>query len=110
MNPFTRRQFTSATLTAMAGAAAGKAAPSDRLTMGLIGGGPRGMYVLGEFLKHSDIHFVAVCDCFAERRTRAKQLVDQQYGNTECTAYRFHEQLLERKDRKSTRLNSSHLG
>ena len=82
----------------MAGAAAGKAAPSDRLTMGLIGGGPRGMYVLGEFLKHSDIHFVAVCDCFAERRTRAKQLVDQQYGNADCTAYRFHEQLLERKD------------
>jgi predicted dehydrogenase len=98
MNSLTRRQFTSGTLTAMASAAAGSAAPSDRLTMGIIGAGSRGMYVLGEFLKHSDIHFVAVCDCFAERRTKAKQLVDQTYGNADCTTYRFHEQLLERKD------------
>ena len=98
MDSLTRRQFTSRSVGAMAAAAAGKAAPSDSLTMGLIGAGPRGMYVLSEFLKHSDIRFVAVCDCFAERRNQAKQAVDQMYGNTGCASYRFHEQVLERKD------------
>jgi len=71
---------------------------SDRITMGAIGNGPRGMYVLGNFLKSNDVAMVAVADCFAERRHAAKQLIDQHYGNDSCKEYQFHEQILERRD------------
>lgn len=76
----------------------GATPPSDRITMAAIGNGPRGMYVLGHFLKEADVHFVAVCDCFADRRAAAKIAVDQHYGNTNCKLYRFHEEILSRKD------------
>lgn len=76
----------------------GATPPSDRLTMAIIGAGPRGMYVLGQFLKEQDVRFVAACDCFASRRNEAKQVIDKQYGATDTFVYRFHEQILERKD------------
>lgn len=72
--------------------------PSDRITVGAIGNGPRGMYVLGHFLKETDVAMVAAADCFADRRSAAKQLIHQHYGNSDCKAYRFHEQILERSD------------
>ncbi len=81
-----------------AGASLAMAAPSDRITMAIIGAGPRGMYVLGEFLKDAEVRFVAACDCFAERRAAAKELVDRHYGDSGCAAYRFHEEVLERRD------------
>ena len=76
----------------------GAVAPSDRITMAAIGNGPRGMYVLGHFLKESDVRFVAACDCFADRRAEAKAAIDGHYGDTGCKTYRFHEEVLERKD------------
>ena len=76
----------------------GSTPPSDQVRMAAIGNGPRGMYVLGHFLKEADVRVVAVCDCFADRRTKAKSVVDQHYGTSDCAAYRFHEQILERKD------------
>jgi predicted dehydrogenase len=76
----------------------GATAPSDRITMAAIGNGPRGMYVLGHFLKENDVRFVAACDCFADRRAAAKTAIDQHYGDTACQTYSFHEQVLERKD------------
>jgi predicted dehydrogenase len=97
MLAISRRQFTRGTLGAVA-AASGIAAPSDRITMAIIGAGPRGMYVLSEFLKHPDVRFVAACDCFADRRARAKQLIDTHYGTADCAAHRFHEEVLERRD------------
>lgn len=76
----------------------GATPPSDRITMGVIGLGPRGQYVLENFLLEQDVHFVAACDCFAERREQGKQIIDKQYGNRDSTAHRLHEEILERKD------------
>jgi len=76
----------------------GATPPSDRLTMGVIGLGPRGQYVLENFLIEPDVHFVAACDCFAERREQGKQIIDKHYGNRDCTSHRLHEEILERKD------------
>jgi predicted dehydrogenase len=39
-----------------------------------------------------------VCDCFAERRKSAKELVDRLHRNQDCKAYRFHEEVLARPD------------
>ncbi len=74
------------------------AAPSDRITMGVIGLGPRGRYVLGHFLAQKDVRVVAVADCFADRRAAGKDLVDRHYGDNGCAAYRLHERILERSD------------
>ncbi len=73
-------------------------APSDRIALGAIGGGGRGMNDLRDFLKEKDVRCLAVCDCWANRRTRMKAMVDAHYGNQDCVAHRFHEEVLERDD------------
>ncbi len=76
----------------------GAVPPSDKVTLGAIGLGGRGLHVLGHFLDQPDVHVPAVADCFADRRRRGKELVDSKYGNGDCQAYRLHEKILERKD------------
>ncbi len=76
----------------------GGIAPSERITLGAIGLGNRGTYDLEHFLNEKDVHCVAVCDTFADRRRKGKDIVDRQYGNTDCIATRFHEDILSRGD------------
>ena len=76
----------------------GATPPSDRIVVAGIGMGGRNSRNVQEFLNQEDVRVVAVCDIFAERRDRAKQLVDGHYGNADCTAMRFHEEVLERDD------------
>ena len=40
----------------------GAVAPSERIVVGGIGIGNRGLYDLGCFLEQNDVHFAAVCD------------------------------------------------
>ena len=56
------------------------------------------MGTMPDFLAEKDLQYRAVCDCRADRRNAAKQKVDQAYGNKDCKAYRFHEELLVRRD------------
>jgi predicted dehydrogenase len=72
--------------------------PSNRITLAAIGLGGRGQYDLGHFLVEKDVQCVAVGDCFADRRTSGKALVDRHYGNQDCKATRFHEEILGRSD------------
>lgn len=69
-------------------------APSERITLGVIGLGGRNTSNLGNFLAQKDVQCVAVCDCFADRRKRGKEMVDRHYGNADCRATRWHEELL----------------
>ncbi len=83
------------------GAAMGKdgsVAASERIVLGGIGIGSRGMYDLGCFLPQPDVQFVAVCDIKAARRAAVKNMVDQKYGNQDCATYRDFRELLERDD------------
>jgi predicted dehydrogenase len=75
-----------------------KAAPSERITLGVIGIGPRATYDLGGMLKQSDCRCVAVCDVQASRRDAGKRLIDQHYGNKDCAVYRDFRELLARPD------------
>ena len=59
----------------------GVAAPSERIVMGQIGIGGRGSYDLGIFLEQPEVQFVAACDTRAERRSAAKEKVDEKYGS-----------------------------
>lgn len=76
----------------------GATAPSEQITLGAIGGGGRGMNDLRDFLKEKDVRCLAVCDCWADRRNRTKAMVDAHYGNKDCVAHRFHEDVLGRDD------------
>ena len=75
-----------------------KTAPSEKITLGVIGIGPRCTYDLKAMLKHEDVRCVAIADVQANRRQKGKELVDQYYGNTDCVLYRDFRELLGRKD------------
>jgi predicted dehydrogenase len=83
---------------AAAGGAEAKAAPSERITLGVIGIGPRATYDLGGILKQPDCQCVAVCDVQASRRDAGKRLIDNHYGNKDCVLYRDFRELLARPD------------
>jgi predicted dehydrogenase len=76
----------------------GAVPPSDRVALGYIGLGPRGMMDLREQMGVSGAQLVAVCDVWKNRRDRAKQMVDQHYRNADCKAYVDFRDLLARPD------------
>ncbi|MDD3587419.1 MAG: Gfo/Idh/MocA family oxidoreductase [Thermoguttaceae bacterium] len=76
----------------------GQTSPSNKLTMGGIGLGPRGRSDLGCFLAEDDVHFVAIADCQRSRRDKIKEIVDAKYKNTDCITYRDMYDVLDRKD------------
>jgi predicted dehydrogenase len=76
----------------------GAVAAGERITLGVIGVGPRCTYDLKSMLKEPEVHCVAICDVQAARREAAKSLVNGQYGNTDCASYRDFRELLGRKD------------
>jgi predicted dehydrogenase len=75
-----------------------RAAPSDRITLGVIGIGPRATFDLGCMLKLNDCQCVAICDVQSSRRDAGKKLVDKHYGNQDCKLYRDFRELLARRD------------
>jgi len=106
-----RRTFLAATAQAVGAAAlptivsakalgleVGAAAAGERLTLGVIGFGPRCKYVLTEMLKFPDVQCVAIADVQAVQRDAAKAFVDGHYGTTDCVVYRDMRELLARPD------------
>ncbi len=77
---------------------AGTAAPSQRLTMGVIGIGGQGMLNLRNFLTCEDVRILAVCDVDRNHLLAAKSVVDETYQNQDCTAYNDFRELLARAD------------
>ena len=76
----------------------GAVAPSEKITLGVIGIGPRCRYVLNGMLAHPDVQCVAIADVQASRRAIGKKLVDDRYGNEDCVLFRDFRELLDRKD------------
>lgn len=76
----------------------GAAAPSQRITMGVIGYGGRCGAILPHFLMFDDVQCVAVSDCRSERLAAAKKVVDTKNGNQDCAAYPDFRELLGRRD------------
>ena len=74
------------------------AAASERLTLGVIGFGPRCKYVLTEMLKFPDVQCVAIADVQKRCRDEGKQLVDAAYGTSGCTTTGDMRELLARAD------------
>ena len=83
-----------------------KAAPSNRITVGMIGMGRQAMYSnLKAFLESPDTQVVAVCDVDAWRLDRAHQAVEKHYAGEKqrgsskgCSAHRDFREVLARDD------------
>lgn len=76
----------------------GATPPSEKITLGVIGIGPRCTYDLTAMLKLEDVRCVAIAEVQAKRREAGKKLVDESYGNSDCKLYRDFRELLDRKD------------
>ena len=62
----------------------GTVAPSERTVMASIGLGIQGTGLMRAFLSQKGAHVVAVCDVRESQRQKAKAIVDQHYGNSDC--------------------------
>lgn len=77
----------------------GKSAPSNRITVGMIGMGRQAVYAnLPPFLNSDDVKVVAVCDVDKWRLDNAKKKVDDHYKNKDCKAYGDWRSVVRRKD------------
>ncbi len=76
----------------------GVAAASERITLGVIGIGPRCRYVLGAMLPFADVQCVAIADVQERRRAEGKALVDAHYGTADCRVTRDMREVLHRPD------------
>lgn len=76
----------------------GAVAPSEKITLGVIGIGPRCTYDLTSMLALPDVQCLAIADVQASRRDAGKALVDKHYGNSDCELHRDFRELLDRQD------------
>jgi predicted dehydrogenase len=76
----------------------GAVAPSEKITLGVIGIGPRCTYDLRSMLAERDVQCVAICDVQARRRDAGKAMVDSHYGNKDCVLYPDFREMLARAD------------
>ena len=106
----TRREFLLSTATATAAASLatavpapvfgreGNVLPNEKITLGVIGIGPRCKYDLNAMLPFADVRCVAIAEVQGKRREAGKSLVDGYYGNSDCVVYRDFRELLDRQD------------
>ena len=78
--------------------APGRTAPSDRIVMATIGTGGRGTSDMRAFMGFPQVQMVATCDPVTDHRLRAKEFVDQKYGNKDCKDYKDFREVLDRDD------------
>ena len=76
----------------------GNTAPSNRITIGSIATGGQARGVLGGALQQKDTQALAVCDVNKNNLAKGKQMVDEFYGNQDCTPYHDFRELLARDD------------
>ncbi len=76
----------------------GQVAPSNKITLGIIGCGNMGTGNTKSFLAESDCQVVAACDVDKNRLTTLVNTINEHYGNQDCKAYHDYRELLARKD------------
>ena len=76
----------------------GRIASSNRVVIGSIGVGAMGTGDIKSLMQVEGVQVVAVCDVVQQRRSQAKGIVDDNYGNLDCVTYGDFRQLLARKD------------
>lgn len=73
-------------------------APSNRITLGLIGTGNINTHHREAFLTEKDTRIVAICDPVTARRESHRDRINQAYGYNACADYRDFRDILARED------------
>ena len=76
----------------------GSLTPGNRITMGAIGVGGRGKQVMRSLMGQLGCKMLAVCDVNNDRLNEARRIVNEQYANRDCSAYKDYHELLDRTD------------
>jgi len=103
----TRRHFIA--LTGMAAAAptiipasalgrGGAVAPSNRITMGVVGWGMQGPGNTQAFMSHPDCQVVAACNIDKNHLKKSLDAINGHYKNQDCKAYHDYREMMARKD------------
>lgn len=76
----------------------GAVAPSNRITLGIIGCGNQGLNNAHSFLPHKDCQIVAACDVDKNHLKKGVSVVNNAYKNKDCKPYHDFNELLARAD------------
>jgi len=101
--PIDRREFlkgagAAALLPYAAWGKSARTAPSNRITIGVIGWGMIGPDNTRAFLGYDDCQVVAACDLDKHRLQTAVDTINNHYGNKDCKVYHDYRELLARDD------------
>ena len=72
--------------------------PSKRVNLALIGCGGRGISLVQDFVHHEEAQFLAVCDCFKDRRENLANDLNTFYASDVVKAYADYQEILVRQD------------
>lgn len=76
----------------------GKVAPSNRITMGVVGWGMQGPGNTRGFMALPDCQVVAACDLDQNHLREAVDAINGHYNNTDCKAYHDYREMMARQD------------
>ena len=102
-SPSSRRQFLKGTAAAIGfptivpASVFGQNAPSNRITMGVVGWGMQGPGNTGAFMNEEDCQVVAACDLDKKHLETAIGVINKKYGNSDCKAYHDYRELMARR-------------
>jgi predicted dehydrogenase len=105
-NGISRRRFLATTGAALAPTilpssvfgAPGKPAPSEKVTLGVVGWGMMGPGNTDAFLNIPDCQVVAACDLDKNHLQQALDKINGHYGNKDCKPYHDFREMMARKD------------
>src|SRR5947207_5675930 len=75
-----------------------KPAPSERITLGVVGWGMMGPGNTEAFLANKDCQIVAACDLDQIHLQQALDKINGHYGNKDCKPYHDFREMMARKD------------
>src|SRR6266567_4312092 len=102
-----RRRFIATTAAAVAAptiisasalGAEGRPAPSERITMGVVGWGMQAPGNTGNFLQEGDCQVVASCNIDKNHLQASLDKINGHYKNQDCKAYHDYREMMARKD------------
>ncbi len=76
----------------------GKAPPSGKIVMGVVGWGSQGPGDAASLFGQDDCQMVAVCDVDKNHLKNGVNTINEHYGNTDCASYQDFRELLARPD------------
>src|SRR5687767_5709099 len=104
---FSRRRFLASTAAALAvptfiPASAlgrdGRAAPSERIVMGIVGWGMMGPGNTSGLMKEKDCQVIAACDLDKRYLQKAVEDINKRNGNSDCKSYHDYREMMARND------------